>query len=74
MSHGTNEIIYGSDERAVNLSDIYDLISAHRFPAMAGKPKWVILQACSGGNLTIAMVHWSLQDPYHVMLIILSYT
>ena len=50
MTHGTDRELYGSDGRAVKVSDIYDLLSAGNFGAMAGKPKMVIIQACAGGN------------------------
>ena len=33
----------------IKLVDIYRLLSSQSFPAMRGKPKMVILQACSGG-------------------------
>ena len=48
MSHGG----YGTLQvggKAIKLVDIYRLLSPQNFPAMRGKPKMVILQACSGG-------------------------
>ncbi|XP_067950830.1 caspase-3-like isoform X2 [Watersipora subatra] len=50
MTHGTETELYGSDGRPVKRSKIMDLLTAYRFPAMAGKPKLLILQACSGGR------------------------
>jgi len=50
MSHGAENLIYGTDSRPVKLSDILDLMSPCTFKAMAGKPKIVVIQACSGGE------------------------
>lgn len=51
MSHGTeNDCVYGTDEQLVRLTDVYDLLSSPKFPLMTGKPKLVIVQACSGGE------------------------
>ena len=51
MSHGLDgDVILGSDMKAVKLSDVYDLLSPLNFPKMAGKPKLIIIQACSGGK------------------------
>jgi hypothetical protein len=33
------------------LEDIYRLLAPDEFPAMRGKPKMIILQACSGGEV-----------------------
>jgi len=54
LSHGTDtNYIYGSDGVPVNLRDIYDLLSPPNFPGMAGKPKVVMIQACSGGMVPL---------------------
>lgn len=51
MSYGTeNDYIVGTDGDLVRLGDVYDLLSSPRFPGMAGKPKMVIVQACSGSK------------------------
>jgi len=51
MSHGSKDnYIYGTDGRKVSLIDIYDLLTPLNFPGMVGKPKVVIVQACSGGE------------------------
>ena len=52
MTHGTENLVYGQDGRGIKHSDIFDLMSAYKFPAMAGRPKVIILQACSGGTYT----------------------
>ena len=44
-----NDVILDIERKPVKLMDIYDLLSPINFPAMAGKPKLVIVQACSGG-------------------------
>lgn len=57
MSHGTeNDDISGTDGKPVKLTEVYDLLSATKFPAMAGKPKMVILQACSGSKFSLQSV------------------
>ena len=51
MSHGDDGKVYGNDNSSLNLCDIYGLLSETKFPAMAHKPKLVIVEACSGGKL-----------------------
>jgi len=58
MTHGTENFIYGTDSHLVKLSDILDLMSPYTFKAMAGKPKIVVIQACSGGEFIIQLVHY----------------
>ena len=51
MSHGERgDIITDSEGQPVELVDIQDLLSPKNFPAMKGKPKLMIVQACSGGK------------------------
>ena len=51
MSHGTRgNVIMDSSNHPVDLIDIQDLLSPKNFPAMKGKPKVMIVQACSGGK------------------------
>lgn len=50
MSHGDVGKIYGTDLKQIKLDDVYDRIAAAHFPQMAGKPKMVVIQACSGGE------------------------
>ena len=50
MSHGGYGTISAGDD-VIRLGDIYRLLSSHNFPAMRGKPKMIILQACSGGQV-----------------------
>ena len=53
MSHGTDgDVIYGSDRGQVRLTEVKDLLSPGLFPQMSGKPKFVIIQACSGSKYT----------------------
>ena len=57
MSHGTRgDKILGSDSQPVDLMDIRDLLCSRSFPAMRGKPKLLIVQACSGGKLYLVCV------------------
>ena len=62
MSHGGYCTLAATDEDSptgdaiqIKLVDIYRLLSAQKFPAMKGKPKMIILQACSGG-LSVLMI------------------
>ena len=48
-SHGAEGSVVGSDHRHIKLTDIYQLLSPKNFPAMRGKPKLIIIQACAGG-------------------------
>ena len=51
MSHGTeNDCFYGTDLKTVRLVDICELLAGRNFPAMEGKPKLIIVQACAGGK------------------------
>jgi len=51
MTHGgVNNYIYGVDGKRVKLTDVYDLLTPLKFPGMTGKPKIVILEACSGSK------------------------
>ena len=51
MSHGTvGNVITDSNNQPIALVDIQDLLSPKKFPAMEGKPKVMIVQACSGGK------------------------
>ena len=53
MSHGDgvveDGIVYGIDGKKIPLSEIYyRCLTPTSFPAMKGKPKFVIVQACGG--------------------------
>ncbi|XP_067932925.1 caspase-6-like [Watersipora subatra] len=49
MSHGTDgEMLLDHHAKYFSLVSIRDSLSPRRFPAMAGKPKLIIVQACSG--------------------------
>lgn len=49
-SHGGRGSIVGVDRKHIDLADIFNLLSPKNFPAMTGKPKVVIIQACAGGE------------------------
>ena len=54
MTHGTsNDLIWGSDKKYLQLAEIYDLLSATNAPKLKGVPKWVVISACRGGEDTI---------------------
>ena len=51
MSHGGRDnVISDSNNQPVSLVNIQDMLSPKSFPAMKGKPKLMIIQACSGGK------------------------
>ncbi|XP_067942683.1 caspase-1-like [Watersipora subatra] len=50
MTHGNETYLYGTDQQAIPRTSVYDLLSPRCFPHMAGKPKLLIFQACSGGG------------------------
>ena len=51
MSHGKGgDVILDSQCQPVRLAQIRKLLSPSHFPAMKGKPKLLIVQACSGGK------------------------
>ena len=60
MSHGGYGTLQVGRHDVIKLVDIYRLLSPQNFPAMKGKPKMIILQACSGGvyskNLSTCMM------------------
>ena len=52
MSHGTRgNVIFDSNNQPVDLIDLQGLLKPMNFSAMEGKPKVIIVQACSGGEL-----------------------
>jgi hypothetical protein len=58
MSHGTGgDMILDSQSQPVALTKIKDLLSPHNFAAMKGKPKLMIVQACSGGKYFSVVTH-----------------
>ena len=51
MSHGRQgDVFLDCNSQPVPLINIQDLLSPRNFPAMKGKPKLLIVQACSGGE------------------------
>ena len=51
MGHGVRgDILIDVNSEPIDLIKIKDLLSPHCFPAMKGKPKVMIIQACSGGK------------------------
>lgn len=49
-SHGHEGSVSGSDRRHLKITEVIDLLSPKNFPAMKGKPKLVIIQACAGSK------------------------
>ncbi|XP_030849556.1 uncharacterized protein LOC105439692 [Strongylocentrotus purpuratus] len=52
MSHGKKEGIQGTDEGVVTVEEIKDMFSGNNCPALIGKPKIMIFQACRGEKIT----------------------
>lgn len=50
MSHGTNEIIEGVDNMHLNVLDLVKIFNGEKCPAMRGKPKMFLINACRGGK------------------------
>jgi len=48
MSHGAEDCILGSDSEEISYEEVMSLLKADQFPAMAGKPKLIFVQACRG--------------------------
>lgn len=57
MTHGTSGAIYGVDGKTVSIEEIKMLLNGENFPAMADKPKVLLIQACRGGTSVCLSVH-----------------
>ena len=56
MSHGAeNGVIYGTDGKGIQLKQVYRSLTPTSFPAMKGKPKFVIVQACGGCEFVVLL-------------------
>lgn len=49
MTHGSELELFGTDNKGLNKNEVFHRLSAKNFKYMAGKPKLVLIQACSGG-------------------------
>ena len=45
MSHGSDNSLYGTDNKRIKYTEIYKLMGTYKFPLMASKPRIIILQA-----------------------------
>lgn len=48
MSHGLQDYIYAADGKQHSINGILMLFTNKAFPALAGKPKFILFQACRG--------------------------
>ncbi len=48
MSHGLQDYIYTADGKMHAINDILNLFTNKSLPALAGKPKFILFQACRG--------------------------
>ena len=46
MTHGVNEGLMGADGKVLPFHSVIDCFSDEKAPNLAGKPKWLIFQAC----------------------------
>ncbi|XP_019615401.1 PREDICTED: caspase-2-like [Branchiostoma belcheri] len=51
MSHGHKGVISGTDNKPVNLEDIFKMFDNENCPLLKGKPKLFFIQACRGGKV-----------------------
>lgn len=48
LSHGNSGVVYGTDGRAVPISELTSYFTGSKCPSLAGKPKVFFIQACQG--------------------------
>jgi hypothetical protein len=48
LSHGKDGIVYAADGQSIDMEGIYELFNNKNCPALQGKPKFFIVQACRG--------------------------
>ena len=71
MSHGLRgDILLDRDNQPIDLMKIRDLLSPHHFPAMKGKPKLMVVQACSGSksNMIFEYVNSRITTQNHLFI------
>lgn len=63
LTHGTEDTLYGTDGKYINVSDVFESFTAINCPALHHKPKFFIINACRGDTEDkgsfIDMVHES---------------
>ena len=50
LSHGSKDGIYGTDDKVINIEAITSLFRRDECPALEGKPKIFLIQACRGNQ------------------------
>lgn len=64
MSHGGDDSVYGADDpEPIKLTNVFDLLTPVKFRYMARKPKFIIVQACSGGKSIYTSVRHKAAGP-----------
>lgn len=48
LSHGRSQVVYGTDEKVIHLSEVISYCSPKKCSTLAGKPKLFFIQACQG--------------------------
>ena len=51
LSHGGRGFVYCSDGQKLVLEQLYELFDGNECPALIGKPKIFIIQACQGSKI-----------------------
>ena len=64
LTHGDMNYLYGSDGERVAVTTLLDHLSNQRCPAMAGKPKLVLIQACRNGESCVHLL-FSMYREFH---------
>ena len=68
FSHGAEGYILGTDAGKVKISDIEEAFDGKHCPALAGKPKVFLIQACQGSEYVCAIGELQYEVQYNVVI------
>jgi len=57
LSHGKDGVVYAADGQSINMEYIYEFFNNRNCPALRGKPKFFIVQACRGDLPDTGVLH-----------------
>ena len=60
LTHGEEGYLYGVDGAKLHINTMVALFNARQCPALAGKPKMFILQACRGSKFWGDLFSWQI--------------